>query len=83
MNPHVQNKNQKMVNTLILSLQFFFFLISYLVGVGGSSTAWDGADPGATTAAVPIVTGKAPAEWTAPPWGSWDWTTGIGAIWII
>lgn len=58
-------------------------VISYLVCAGGSSTAWEGADPGATTAAVPIVTGKALAGWTAPPWGSWGWTTGMGAIWMI
>lgn len=58
-------------------------VISYLVCAGGSSTAWEGADPGATTAAVPIVTGKALAGWTAPLWGSWGWTTGMGAIWMI
>ncbi len=50
---------------LILGLQFV--VISYLVGAGGSSTAWEGADPGATTAAVPTVAGKGLAEWTAPP----------------
>lgn len=43
------------------------FDISYLVGAGGSRTAWEGADPGATTAAVPTVTGKGLAGWTAPP----------------
>lgn len=42
-------------------------LISYLVGVGGNRTAWEGADPGATTAAVPTDTGKGLAGCTAPP----------------
>lgn len=47
-----------------VSLQFD---ISYLVGAGGTRTAWEGADPGATTAAVPTVTGKGLAGCTAPP----------------
>lgn len=39
----------------------------YLVGAGGSSTAWEGADPGDTTAVVPTVLGKGLAGWTVPP----------------
>ena len=57
--------------------------VSYLVGGGGSSTACEGVDPGVTTAAVPMETGKGLPECTAPPVGSCDWTTGIGAIWMI
>lgn len=49
-------------------LSFFnLFVIPYLVGAGGNRTAWEGADPAATTAAVPTVTGKGLAGWTAPP----------------
>lgn len=51
----------------IFILLLHLFVISYLVGAGGSSRAWEGADPGATTAAVPTVTGKGLAGWTAPP----------------
>ena len=43
----------------------------------------EGVDPEAMTAAVPSVPGKGLAGCTAPPWGSGDWTTGMGAIWII
>lgn len=39
----------------------------YLVGACGKSTVWEGADAGATTAAVPTVTGKGLAGCTAPP----------------
>lgn len=42
-------------------------IISYLVGAGGSSTVCEGADPEATTAAVPTVTGKGLVGCTAPP----------------
>lgn len=42
-------------------------VISYLVGAEGRSTACEGADPGATTAAVPTVTGKGLVGCTAPP----------------
>lgn len=49
----------KVVNETVNTeeLQKVYGVASYLVGAGGSSTAWEGADTGATTAAVPTVTG--------------------------
>lgn len=55
----------------------------YLAGGGGSSTVCEGAGPEAMTVAVATDTGNGLPACTAPPAGSWDWTIGMGAIWMI